>query len=62
VVAALYMDYGDEIFMQWFIPSRISFFLISVVLSLASQTAFGIEPANIESHMNVENSTFKARA
>jgi len=56
------MDYGDEIFMLWFIPSRISLFLISVVLSLASQTAFGIEPANIESHMNVEHSTFKARA
>jgi len=31
VVVALYMGYGYEIFMLWFIPSRISLFLIAVV-------------------------------
>ena len=31
VIAALYMGYGYEIFMLWFIPSRISLFLIAVV-------------------------------
>ena len=31
VTAALYLGYGYEIFMLWFIPSRISLFLIAVV-------------------------------
>jgi len=31
VIVALYMGYGYEIFMLWFIPTRISLFLIAVV-------------------------------
>ena len=127
VAAALYMGYGYEIFMLWFIPSRISLFLIAVVFvilphhpatvsqaedkymattmrfgwewlltpllvyqnyhlihhlwpeipfykmhkawyfkydelnahNLSRQTAFGIEPANIESHINFDHTKLK---
>jgi beta-carotene hydroxylase len=128
--AALYFGYGYELFMLWFIPSRITLFLIAVVFvilphypatvsqtedlymattmrmgwewlltpllvyqnyhlihhlypeipfykmhkvwylkydelnakNLSKQTAFGLVPANIESHKNFDHSKFKPQA